>query len=107
MKLPNARRSVSHTVDTHNPYSNPVNNTPVLVTNPMKNSLPAAVLALEAIWADLVRLINEYTIAVESRSGVDAARQRLFEQFISMQTCYATHIASLMDENQKLHEVIF
>ncbi|CAH8506207.1 unnamed protein product [Schistosoma guineensis] len=104
MKLPNARRSVPHTVDTHNPYSNPVNNTPVLVTNPMKNSLPAAVLALEAIWADLVRLINEYTIAVESRSGVDAARQRLFEQFISMQTCYATHIASLMDENQKLHE---
>ncbi|KAK4469418.1 hypothetical protein MN116_006972 [Schistosoma mekongi] len=105
MKLPNARQSVPHTIDTHNhPCSNPVNNTPVLVTNPMKNSLPAAVLALEAIWADLVRLINEYTVAVESRSGVDTARQRLFEQFISMQTCYATHIASLMDENHKLHE---
>ncbi|CAH8497167.1 unnamed protein product [Heterobilharzia americana] len=104
MKLPTARRSVSQASDIHNPCSNPMNNIPVLVTNPMKNSLPAAVLALEAIWADLVRLINEYTVAVESRSGVDAARQRLFEQFISMQTCYATHIAGLMDENQKLHE---
>uniref|UniRef100_A0AA85J945 DUF4614 domain-containing protein n=1 Tax=Trichobilharzia regenti TaxID=157069 RepID=A0AA85J945_TRIRE len=104
MKLPNARRSVSQTSDGQNNCYNPMNTTPVLVTNPMKNSLPAAVLALEAIWADLVRLINEYTIAIESRCGVDTARQRLFEQFISMQTCYATHIAALMDENQKLHE---
>ncbi|CAH8843651.1 unnamed protein product [Trichobilharzia szidati] len=104
MKLPNARRSVSQTSDAQNNCYNPMNTTPVLVTNPMKNSLPAAVLALEAIWADLVRLINEYTIAIESRCGVDTARQRLFEQFISMQTCYATHIAALMDENQKLHE---
>ncbi|KAF5401305.1 hypothetical protein PHET_05505 [Paragonimus heterotremus] len=81
-----------------------MSNTPVLVTSPTKNSLPTAVLALEAIWADLVRHINEYTTAVESKCDISDARQRLFEQFITMQTCYATHIAALMSENQKLNE---
>ncbi|KAF6768609.1 hypothetical protein AHF37_04225 [Paragonimus kellicotti] len=81
-----------------------MSNTPVLVTSPTKNSLPTAVLALEAIWADLVRHINEYTAAVESKCDISDARQRLFEQFITMQTCYATHIAALMSENQKLNE---
>lgn len=108
LDLPNAREphSVS-VVDGSHPAVNAHNHssgTPVLVTNPAKNSLPTAVLALEAIWADLVRHINEYTVAVESRCGVGDARQRLFEQFITMQTCYATHIATLMNENQKLNE---
>ncbi|KER21872.1 hypothetical protein T265_09904 [Opisthorchis viverrini] len=111
LNLPNAReppaasdvnslRSEHH----HSQSRAHMSNTPVLVTSPTKNSLPTAVLALEAIWADLVRHINEYTVAVESRTGAMEARQRLFEQFITMQTCYATHIATLANENQKLLE---
>ncbi|GAA51234.1 Ski oncogene [Clonorchis sinensis] len=111
LNLPNAReppaasdvnslRSEHH----HSQSRAHMSNTPVLVTSPTKNSLPTAVLALEAIWADLVRHINEYTVAVESRTGALEARQRLFEQFITMQTCYATHIATLANENQKLLE---
>ncbi|VDP65946.1 unnamed protein product [Echinostoma caproni] len=111
LELPNARQPAvlnPFVKNTRGPVQHNVNNapnaTPVLVTGPSTNSLPSAVLALESIWTDLVRHINEYTTAVESRAGVQEARQRLFEQFLSMQTCYATHIAALMNENQKLNE---
>ncbi|CAL8080377.1 unnamed protein product [Calicophoron daubneyi] len=104
LSLPNARQppAGSQAGDQSQRATDPT--TPVVVTSPLKNSLPTAVLALEAIWADLVRHINEYTVAVESRQGVNEARQRLFDQFISMQTCYATQFASLLNENQRLKE---
>ncbi|THD29054.1 hypothetical protein D915_000113 [Fasciola hepatica] len=100
LELPNARQPA--TMDAAS--SSPNSTTPVLVTGPSTNSLPSAVLALESLWTDLVRHMNEFTSAVESRTGVQDARQRLFEQFVTMQTCYATHIAGLVSENQKLYE---